>query len=123
MVARLAQRFGLGTQGEYHDCYLHTDVLAVADVMKAFRATCFDLFQIDPLQCLTLPPPPYRRATLYPATKTSSDLICEENCGWPLMNDVNNNTRGGLSGIFQPYAQANNHKLVPTWDAKKMFGL
>ena len=44
--------------------------------------------------------------------ETPVELICEVNGNWALMDDVNNNIRGGLSNIFVPHIKANNPQIT-----------
>ena len=41
--------------GEYHDIYLATDVLLLADVFEAFRETAIDNYHLDPTHYVSLP--------------------------------------------------------------------
>ena len=42
-------------QGCYHDTYLKTDILLLADVLEAFRHTCLKNYKLDPAHFYTQP--------------------------------------------------------------------
>ena len=41
--------------GQYHDIYLATDVLLLADVFESFRETAIDHYKLDPTHYVSLP--------------------------------------------------------------------
>ena len=45
---RVWSEFGINNLGEYHDLYLCTDVILLANVFKSFRKVCFDNYGLDP---------------------------------------------------------------------------
>jgi len=47
--------FNMSTLGEYHDLYLKTDVLILADVFEAFRKTCLRDYKLDPAHYYSAP--------------------------------------------------------------------
>ena len=40
--------FKMNTMGDYHDLYLKTDVLLLADVFEKFISMCLDYYGLDP---------------------------------------------------------------------------
>ena len=40
--------FKMNTMADYHDVYLKTDVLLLADVFEKFISTCLDYYGLDP---------------------------------------------------------------------------
>ena len=47
--------FKIKTMGEYHDLYLGSDVLLLADVFESFRKTCLQYYKLDPCHYFTSP--------------------------------------------------------------------
>ena len=50
-----ANLMGWETFREFHDCYLHTNVLALADVMESYRDSFRAQSALDPIHYVTLP--------------------------------------------------------------------
>lgn len=48
-------RFNCQTLGDYHDLYVQTDRLRLADVFERFRSTCMTHYGLDPCQYYTSP--------------------------------------------------------------------
>jgi hypothetical protein len=106
MVQQVVDTYGLQSFGEYHDLYLATDVLALADCLVAFRDAFFEANGIDPLMCISAPSAAWH-ALLFKSRPRLS-LISETNGGIQFYNDCRANIRGGLSCCFQTYAIAND---------------
>ncbi|CAB3989883.1 Gastrula zinc finger, partial [Paramuricea clavata] len=47
--------FGMKTMRDYHDLYLETDVLLLADVFENFRRTCLENYKLDPAHYMSAP--------------------------------------------------------------------
>jgi hypothetical protein len=112
LVKTVVQHFGMQNQGDYHDLYLWTDVLALADCMTTIRGGWRAHCGLDLLKSITLPSASYQ--AMLKMTKVRMELICEgAGPGKNLMDTLNRNIRGGASCIFQPYAKANNPRVLP----------
>ena len=49
------KRFKLKNVGEYHDLYVQSDTLLLADVFENFINTCLKVYELDPVHFLSLP--------------------------------------------------------------------
>lgn len=47
--------FNMNTIGEYHDLYLRSDILLLADVFENFRKICLQQYKLDPCHHFTSP--------------------------------------------------------------------
>ena len=54
---RVWEEFGIRKLGDYHDLYLRTDVVLLANVYEAFRDTCLKHYSLDPEHFYTSPGP------------------------------------------------------------------
>ena len=52
---RIWKEFGMKNLGEYHDLYLKSDVLLLADVFEEFRNVCMENYSLDPAWYYTSP--------------------------------------------------------------------
>ena len=49
------KKFKLKNLGEYHDLYVQSDTLLLADVFENFRNMCIKVYDLDPAHFLSLP--------------------------------------------------------------------
>ena len=49
------KKFELNNLGEYHDLYVQSDTLLLADVFENFRNMCHKVYELDPAHFLSLP--------------------------------------------------------------------
>ena len=66
--------FKIKNLGEYHDLFLKTDVLLLADVFENFRETCLHYYKLDPCHYITSPGLSWD--AMLKMTKINLDLIC-----------------------------------------------
>lgn len=95
------------TLRDYHNVYLAVDVLALADVVCAFRKISYERFGIDPLYFFTLAS--YTKQAMFKSLGVKLPLITNAN----IYRMLENNKRGGMSGIMKRYARANNKYMKP----------
>ena len=94
--------FQIRDLGEYHDLYLKTDVLLLADVFESFRSTCLEYYSLDP--CHYFSAPGLSWDALLRMTKINLDLISDDN----MQLFIEKGMRGGISTITHRHAVANN---------------
>ena len=94
--------FQIGDMGEYHDLYLRTDVLLLADVFENFRGTCLEYYRLDP--CHYFSAPGLSWDALLKMTEVNLDLISDID----QQLFIEKGMRGGISTITHRYAKANN---------------
>ena len=107
------EAFGCKTMRDYHDLYLKTDVLLLADIMSEFRRVCKRVYDLDALHYYTAPGLAWDAILKY--TKIELDLISDPN----MYQMIEKGIRGGISTIMKRYTKANN-KHTKGYDKDKM---
>jgi len=100
------------TLQDYHDHYLLSDVLLLADVIENFRNAIFSEHRLDCLHFYTLPSLAWTSALK--RTNAELELITDPDAY--LM--IENSMRGGIATISHRHAVANN-PLVEGYDKTK----
>ena len=52
---RFCKNFEIKNLGEYHDLYVQSDTLMLADVFENFRNMCLKIYELDPAKFLSAP--------------------------------------------------------------------
>ena len=52
---RVYKEFNNKNIGDYHDLYVQSDTLLLADVFENFRKKCIKIYELDPANSLVLP--------------------------------------------------------------------
>ena len=99
---RVWSAFQIKDLGDYHDLYLRTDVLLLADVFEGFRSTCLSHYRLDP--CHYFSAPGLSWDALLRMTLVNLDLISDFNA----QLFIEKGMRGGISTITHRHAVANN---------------
>ena len=105
------KEFELKNMGDYHDLYLKTDVLLLADVLENFRNLCEKHYELDPAHFYTVPGLSWD--AMRKITGIKLDLFEEGQIDMLLM--IEKGIRGGISNVFKRYAKANN-KFMKNFD-------
>ena len=94
--------FKLNNLGDYHDLYVQSDTLLLADMFENFRDMCINVYELDPAHFLSLP----GLAWLACLKKTNIEL--ELLIDYDMLLMVEEGIRGGICHSIQRYAKANN---------------
>ena len=103
--------FNLKNMGEYHDLYLKSDILLLADVFENFRKTCLQYYKLDPCHYFTSP------GLSWDAMLKMTDIKLELMTDIDMFQFIEKGMRGGISYIANRYGKSNN-KYMKTYDEK-----
>ena len=106
------ETFGIENMGQYHDLYLKSDVLLLADIFENFRETNLTNSGLDPAHYVSSPGLSWD--AMLKMTNVKLDLISDVDT----QNFIEKGMRGGISTITHRYAQANN-KYMKNYDPEK----
>lgn len=104
--------FGMQTFRDYHDLYLITNVLLLADVMEIFWKMCMTNYGLEPYHYFTSPG--IAGDAMYKLSNAELELITDTE----QYNFVEKGMRGGISQISHHYAKVNNEKC-PDYDSNQ----
>src|SRR5437867_7528233 len=104
--------FGIQDMRQYHDLYLKTDTLLLADVFENFRRVSIDNNELDPCHYFTSPGLSLSACLKYTAVKLELLTNIDQ------LLFIERGIRGGISTICNRYPLANN-KDLPNYDKTK----
>ena len=96
------EAFKMETMRDYHDLYLKTDVLLLADVFEKFRNVCLDNYELDPAWYYTSPGLAWEACLKM--TQVNLELLHDQD----MLLMVEKGIRGGVSMITKRHGVANN---------------
>ena len=106
------KEFGIHNLGDYHDPYLRTDVVLLANVFEAFRDTCLKHYELDPEHFYTSPGLAWKACLKCTGIKlellTNPDMLLMFEQG----------IRGGITQAVHKYASANNKYMGDRFNPK-----
>ena len=94
--------FGIKNMGEYHDLYLRSDILLLADVIENSRETCLEYYGLDPVHYVSSPGLAWD--AMLKMTGINLELITDID----KQLFIEKGMRGGISYIAHRHARANN---------------
>ena len=104
--------FKMNTMGDYHDLYLKTDVLLLADVSEKFINTCLDYYGLDPSHYFSSPGLSWD--AMLKMTGIELELISDID----MHLFIEKAMRGGISYISKKHSKANN-KYMKCYDSSE----
>ena len=103
------KRFKLKHLGEYHDLYIQSISLFLADVFANFRNTCLKVYELDPAHFLSLP------GLAWQACLKKTSIKLELLTDYDMLLMVEERIRGGICHSIHRHAKANN-KYMKNYD-------
>ena len=88
--------------GDYHDLYVQSDTLSLADVFNNFRDMCLKEYELDPAHFLSLPGLAWQACLK--KTNIELELLTDQD----MLLMVEEGIRGGICHSIHRYAKANN---------------
>ena len=84
---------GVRTMGNYHDQYLKSDILLLADILENFPKTCLQYYKLDPAHYFTSP------GLSWDAMLIMTGIKLELMTDVDMFQFIETGTRGGISYI------------------------
>ena len=97
--------FETRNRGEYHDLYLQSDTLLLADVFENFRNMCLDVYGLDPVYFVSAPG--LARQACLKKAKVKSELLAD----YDMTLMIEKGIRGGICQAIHRYTKANNKHM------------
>ena len=107
---RIWKEFEVKNLGEYHDLYLKSDVLLLADVFEEFRNVCLENYSLDPTWYY--PSPGLSWDALLKHSKIKLELLTDPD----VLLLFEKGIRGGVSMISNRFGKANNKYMGEKYD-------
>ena len=88
--------------GDYHDLYVQSDTLLLADVFENFPNMCIEVYELDPAHFLSEP------GLAWQACVKKTDVKLELVTDVDILLKVEKGIKGGICHAIHRYAKANN---------------
>ena len=108
--------FNMKNLWDYHDLYLLTDVMLLADILVTFRNRCLECYKIDPFHSYTAP------GFSWQAALRMTDVELELINNPDMYKFFEMGIRGGVSVITHRHAKADSESALLYIDANNLYG-
>ena len=106
------KEFGFRDLEDYHDLYLRTDMVLLANVYEAFRHTCLRHYKLDPAHFYTSPGLAWKACLK--CTGIKLELLTDPD----MLLMFEGGIRGGITQAVRKYASATNKYMGDRFDLK-----
>ena len=124
-VKRVREDFAIKNLGQYHDLYVQSDTLLIADVFKNFWNMCLEIYELNRAKVISVPGSAWQAT--FKKTKGKLDLLIDID----MLLMVKKGIRGGICHSTYWYAKANNkhmkdydkykESLYQYWDRNNLY--
>ena len=112
-ACRVWREFGIRNMGEYHDLYLRTDVVLLANVSESFRRVCLENYGLDPSHFYTAPGLAWKACLKKTGVKLK--LLLDPD----MLLMFERGIKGGITQSVHRWAAANNPYMGSEYDKNK----
>ena len=106
---KVFKELGLKNLGDYHDLYVQSDTLLLADVFENFRNKCIEIYELDPAHFLSAPKLSWQACLK--KTRVKLDLLTDID----MLLIVEKGIIGGICHSIHRYSKVNN-KYMKNYD-------
>ena len=106
------KKFKLNNLGDYHDLYIQSNILLLADVFHNFRKACIETYELDPAHFISLPGLAWQACLK--KTGVELDLLTD----YDMLLMIEEGIRDGICHAVHRYAKANN-RYMKDYDESK----
>ena len=108
-VQKVWNVFEIKNRGEYHDLFVQSDTLLLADVFENFRNMCIDIYGLDPVYFVSA------TALAWQACLKKTGVKLELITYYNMILIIEKGVRGGICRETHRYAKSNN-KYMNNYD-------
>ena len=124
---RVCKDFQIKSLGEYHDLYVQSNILLLADVFENFRNMSLEVYEFDSAKFISAPGLAWKAALK--KTKVKLDLLTDID----MLSMVEKGIRGGICHSIYRYVKGNNTYMkdydnnkessyLQYWDVNNLYG-